>query len=47
MAYEEFANKPSGTAGTTANPTTHIDNPAQGVQDEIELCAATGGSMAW
>jgi len=35
--YAEFTNKPSVTAGDALNPTTQINNPAQGVQDEFEL----------
>ncbi|MBM3498127.1 MAG: hypothetical protein FJX74_05595 [Armatimonadetes bacterium] len=37
MAYQEFANKPSVSNGDALNPTTQINNPAQGVQDEFEL----------
>jgi len=42
MSYEEFANKPSGTASTAVNATTQIDDPAQGVQDEFELRGGDG-----
>ena len=37
MSYQEFANKPSISSGDALDPTTQINNPAQGVQDEIEL----------
>ena len=37
MAYQEFANKPSVANGDPLNPTTQINNPAQGLQDEFEL----------
>lgn len=37
MAYVEFSNKPSVASGDALNPTTQINNPAQGVQDEFEL----------
>lgn len=37
MSYEEFANKPNVSNGDALNPTTQINNPAQGVQDEFEL----------
>jgi hypothetical protein len=39
MAYEEFANKPSVASGDPLDPTSQINNPAQGVQDELELRA--------
>ena len=37
MSYEEFANKPSVSSGDALDPTTQINNPGQGVQDELEL----------
>ena len=37
MSYQEFANKPSVSSGDALDPTTQINNPAQGVQDELEL----------
>jgi len=42
MSYEEFPNKPSVSNGDALNPTTQINNPAQGVQDEFELRAGDG-----
>jgi len=42
MSYEEFVNKPSVSNGDALNPTTQINNPAQGVQDEFELRAGDG-----
>jgi len=42
MAYEEFANKPNVASGDALDPTTQINNPAQGVQDEFELRAGDG-----
>jgi len=39
MSYEEFASKPSVSNGDALNPTTQINNPAQGMQDELELRA--------
>lgn len=35
--YSLFANKPSLSSGDPLNPTTQINNPFQGVQDEVEL----------
>jgi hypothetical protein len=37
MGYQEFADKPSVANGDPLNPTTQINNPAQGIQDEFEL----------
>lgn len=37
MAYEEFSNKPSVSSGDALDPTVQINNPAQGVQDELEI----------
>jgi len=37
MGYQEFANKPNVANGDPLNPTTQINNPAQGIQDEFEL----------
>jgi hypothetical protein len=37
MSYEQFASKPSVSNGDALNPTTQINNPAQGMQDEFEL----------
>ena len=42
MSYEEFASKPSVSNGDALNPTTQINNPAQGVQDEFELRGGDG-----
>ena len=40
--YSEFSNKPSVATGDALNPTTQINNPAQGVQDEFELTRGDG-----
>jgi hypothetical protein len=42
MSYEEFASKPSVSNGDALNPTTQINSPAQGVQDEFELRGGDG-----
>jgi len=39
MAYEEFADKPNVASGDALDPTTQINSPAQGLQDEFELRA--------
>jgi len=39
MSYTESANKPDVASGDALDPTTQINNPAQGVQDEFELRA--------
>ena len=37
MSYEEFGNKPDTAPGNALNPTVQIVDPAQGVQDELEI----------
>jgi hypothetical protein len=41
-SYQQFTNKPSVSNGDALNPTTQINNPAQGIQDEFELRSGDG-----